>query len=148
MRAACSSASQICNCIRPVAGERGLGEVAITVASSMAHFCVQVFAAPSFERVRRYFRYLLFTTEDSRSKNPRVLRFSFALPPSDKVRASNDFILLTSHLANGRSRCAQFCYLPPLSDDRKTNIVSTKDLLSAYVICTTQRLVHLLPENR
>lgn len=45
----------------------------------------QVFANPAFDDIRKYFRYLFFTTEDQASKIPRVLRFSFALPPADKM---------------------------------------------------------------
>lgn len=45
----------------------------------------QVFASPAFESVRKYFRYLLFTSEDPESQIPLVLRFSFALPPADKM---------------------------------------------------------------
>mmetsp|Transcript_18698 Transcript_18698/g.56548 ORF Transcript_18698/g.56548 Transcript_18698/m.56548 type:complete len:448 (+) Transcript_18698:187-1530(+) len=45
----------------------------------------QVFSQQAFESVRKYFRYLLFTTEDSASKLPRTLRFSFALPHVTKM---------------------------------------------------------------
>ena len=45
----------------------------------------QVFGRAAFEEARKYFRFLHFTTEDERSTHPRVLRFSFNLPPADRV---------------------------------------------------------------
>ncbi len=57
----------------------------MSTADRTAPLLPQVFAKPAFEGVRKYFRYLLFTTEDSNSKLPRVLRFSFALPSASKV---------------------------------------------------------------
>jgi hypothetical protein len=44
----------------------------------------QVFGMPAFQQHASYFRYLVFTTEDA-GPNKRILRFSFALPPADKV---------------------------------------------------------------
>lgn len=35
--------------------------------------------------MRKYFRFLHFTTEDARAASPAVLRFSFNLPPIGKV---------------------------------------------------------------
>jgi len=46
----------------------------------------QVFGSKAWESSRKYFRFLHFTTEDERSVSPRVLRFSFNLPPLDKAR--------------------------------------------------------------
>lgn len=46
----------------------------------------QVFGSKAWESSRKYFRFLHFTTEDERSASPRVLRFSFNLPPQDKAR--------------------------------------------------------------
>lgn len=47
----------------------------------------QVFGRTAWEGgARKYFRFLHFTTEDARANSPRVLRFSFNLPPIDKVR--------------------------------------------------------------
>jgi hypothetical protein len=47
----------------------------------------QVFGQAAWEAgdMRRYFRFLHFTTEDARAASPRVLRFSFNLPPMGKV---------------------------------------------------------------
>lgn len=56
-----------------------------TTTGSAALMAPQVFSQQAFAGVRKYFRYLLFTTEDSSSKLPRTLRFSFALPPMHQV---------------------------------------------------------------
>ena len=59
--------------------------------------CVQIFSKDAFPAVKNYFRYMHFTSEAEaemdgttikvkRGKTgKRVLRFSFALPPADKV---------------------------------------------------------------
>ena len=56
---------------------------------------MQVFSRDAFREVRRLFRYLHFTTEPEAEMNgdsmrkgatKRVLRFSFAIPPVDRVR--------------------------------------------------------------
>ena len=58
-----------------------------------------MFSKEAFQEVRRYFRYLHFTTEPEaemtgdgmkKGTTKRVLRFSFVIPPVSSVRSKHD----------------------------------------------------------
>lgn len=51
------------------------------------HRAQQVFTAAGYADQLRYFRYMLFTSENSEGSHKRVLRFQFALPHGSDMKA-------------------------------------------------------------